>query len=82
MKSCQSCKHELRISVLPESNTPIELQDGKNKGKLITLEINGVKLLEWNPSASGYFVVPNESDEKFAVEDFDGKYWLDFDDKS
>lgn len=37
----------MRITIMKETNTPIELQDGNNKGRLVSIDLNGCKIEKW-----------------------------------
>lgn len=57
LKNCKDCKNEMRITILKETLTPLEIKDGCNEGRLVSLDTHGCKLIKWIPTDGFYLAV-------------------------
>lgn len=79
---CKNCEKWMRISVLPESNVPIEIQDGVNEGRIISFKVVNCKITSWTPT-EGLFIIAEGSDSILMMEEFEkNEFWTDIDDES
>ena len=68
----------MRIDFVKDSLVPIEIEDGNNRGSIAKFTVKNCDLTEWIPS-EGIFIIANDSDKIFMIEDFDKESWCDVD---